>query len=71
MSRPGIKPGPPAWEASTLEKSYPDSLLMAIRNIYSTYELVTTFILSMKTRQPKGKNADLFRERFLHFSTKF
>ncbi len=34
MSRPGIGHGPPAWEASTLEKSYPDSLLMAIRNIY-------------------------------------
>ncbi len=26
MSRPGIKPGPPAWEASTLEKSHLDSL---------------------------------------------
>jgi hypothetical protein len=27
-------PGPPAWEAITLEKSHPDSLLIAIRNIY-------------------------------------
>jgi hypothetical protein len=26
MSRPGIEPGPPAWEASTLEKSHLDSL---------------------------------------------
>jgi hypothetical protein len=26
MSRPGIGPGPPAWEASTLEKSHLDSL---------------------------------------------
>ncbi len=26
MSRPGIEPGPPAWEASTLEKSLLDSL---------------------------------------------
>ena len=26
MSRPGLKPGPPAWEASTLEKSHLDSL---------------------------------------------
>jgi hypothetical protein len=26
MSRPGIDPGPPAWEASTLEKSHLDSL---------------------------------------------
>jgi hypothetical protein len=25
MSRPGIEPGPPAWEASTLEKSHLDS----------------------------------------------
>jgi hypothetical protein len=32
--------GPPAWEASTLEKSHPDSLLIAIRNIY-TYEPAT------------------------------
>ncbi len=26
MSWPGIEPGPPAWEASTLEKSHLDSL---------------------------------------------
>jgi hypothetical protein len=26
MSQPGIGPGPPAWEASTLEKSHLDSL---------------------------------------------
>jgi hypothetical protein len=26
MSRPGIESGPPAWEASTLEKSHLDSL---------------------------------------------
>jgi hypothetical protein len=26
MSRPGIEPGPPAWEASTLEKRHLDSL---------------------------------------------
>jgi hypothetical protein len=26
MSRPGLEPGPPAWEASTLEKSQLDSL---------------------------------------------
>ncbi len=26
MSRPGIEPGPPAWEPSTLEKSLLDSL---------------------------------------------
>ncbi len=32
--RPGIGHVPPAWEASTLEKSHPDSLLIAIRNIY-------------------------------------
>jgi hypothetical protein len=26
MSRPGIEPGPPAWEASTLEKNHLDSI---------------------------------------------
>jgi hypothetical protein len=26
MSRPGLEPGPPAWEASTLGKSHLDSL---------------------------------------------
>jgi hypothetical protein len=26
MSRPEIEPGPPAWEANTLEKSHLDSL---------------------------------------------
>ncbi len=34
MSRPEIYTGPPPWEASTLEKRHPDSLLMAIQNIY-------------------------------------
>ncbi len=31
MSRPGIEPGPPRWEASALEKT---SLLISIRKIY-------------------------------------
>jgi hypothetical protein len=26
MSRPGLEPGPPAWEANALEKSHLDSL---------------------------------------------
>jgi hypothetical protein len=34
MSQSGIELGPPALEASTLEKSHLDSLLIAIRNIY-------------------------------------
>ncbi len=34
MYRPGIEPGPPRWEASTLEKSLSNSLLIAIRIIY-------------------------------------
>jgi hypothetical protein len=34
MSWPGFEPRPPAWEASTLEKSHPDSLLIVIRNLY-------------------------------------
>jgi hypothetical protein len=33
LARPGIETGPPAWEASTLEKSHPVSLLFAVRNI--------------------------------------
>ncbi len=34
MAQPGIEPGPPWWEASTLEKSYSNCLLIVIRNIY-------------------------------------
>jgi hypothetical protein len=34
MSRPGIDPGSPLWEASTLEKSHSGSLLIEIRSIY-------------------------------------
>jgi hypothetical protein len=34
MSRPGIEPGPPRWEAGTLEKNDWNNLLIAIRNIY-------------------------------------
>jgi hypothetical protein len=34
MSRLGIEPGPPWWEASTLAKIYPNSVLITIRNIY-------------------------------------
>jgi hypothetical protein len=30
MSRPRIEPGPPRWEASTLEKSHSNNLLIAI-----------------------------------------
>ncbi len=36
MSRPGIEPGPPAWEASTQEKIEPDSLCGLF--VTSTYE---------------------------------
>jgi hypothetical protein len=34
MSRPGMEPGPPGWDSSTLAKSYSYSLLITIRNIY-------------------------------------
>ncbi len=34
MFRPGIEPRPMRWEASTLAKSYSNSYLIAIRNIY-------------------------------------
>ena len=30
MSRPGFEPGPPAWEASTLEKSNLDNLYVNV-----------------------------------------
>ncbi len=43
MSRPEIEPGPPAWEASTLEKSHPDSLLIAIQNIEYIFLLFDQF----------------------------
>ncbi len=33
MSRSGIEPGPPRWEASAPAKSYSNSILIAIRNI--------------------------------------
>ncbi len=33
-SRPGIEPGPPGWDASTLEKSHANILLIAIRNLH-------------------------------------
>ncbi len=34
MSLPGIEPGPPRWEARTLEKSHLNSMSIAIRNKY-------------------------------------
>jgi hypothetical protein len=34
LTCPGQEWRPPVWEASTLEKSHPDSLLMAFWNIY-------------------------------------
>jgi hypothetical protein len=34
MSRPGFDLGPQRWDASILEKSHSNSLLIAIRNIY-------------------------------------
>ncbi len=34
MSRPGIETRPPAWEASTVEKSHSNSLLMTIWNFH-------------------------------------
>ena len=47
MSRPGIEPGPPRWEASTLEKSYPNSLLTAIRNSARPVENARDVFLNM------------------------
>jgi hypothetical protein len=34
MSQPGIEPGLPWWEESIIKKRNPNSLLIAIQNIY-------------------------------------
>jgi hypothetical protein len=41
MSRPGIEPGSPACEASNLEKSRPDSLLIANDFLKRTFAIST------------------------------
>jgi hypothetical protein len=43
MSRPGFEPGPPAWEASTLEKSHLDSLSAGYSEHLLSRHLLTTF----------------------------
>ncbi len=43
MSRPGFEPGPPAWEASTLEKRYLDSLFAGYSEPLLSRHLLTTF----------------------------
>ena len=43
MSRPGIELGPPAWEASTLEKSHLDSLSAGYSEPLLGRHLLTTF----------------------------
>ncbi len=43
MSRPEIEPGPPAWEASTLEKSHLDSLSAGYSEPLLRRHLLTTF----------------------------
>ncbi len=43
MSRPGFEPGPPAWEASTLEKSHLDSLSAGYSEPLLSRHLLTTF----------------------------
>jgi hypothetical protein len=43
MSRPGIEPGPPAWEVSTLEKSHLDSLSAGYSEPLLGCHLLTTF----------------------------
>jgi hypothetical protein len=47
MSRPGFEPGPPAWEASTLEKSHLDSLSAGYSEPLLSRHLLTTFGLYM------------------------
>jgi hypothetical protein len=57
MSRPGIEPGPPVWEASTLEKSHLDSLFASYsepllelrwRSARGLYNLKVKSILKVK-----------------------
>jgi hypothetical protein len=43
MSRPGFEPRPPAWEASTLEKSHLDSLSAGYSEPLLSRHLLTTF----------------------------
>jgi hypothetical protein len=43
MPRPGFEPGPPAWEASTLEKSHLDSLSAGYSEPLLSRHLLTTF----------------------------
>jgi hypothetical protein len=43
MSRPGFEPGPPAWEASILEKSHLDSLSAGYSEPLLSRHLLTTF----------------------------
>jgi hypothetical protein len=43
MSRLGFEPGPPAWEASTLEKSHLDSLSAGYLEPLLSRHLLTTF----------------------------
>jgi len=43
MCRPGIEPGPPAWEASTLEKNHLDSLSAGYSEPLLGRHLLTTF----------------------------
>ncbi len=43
MSRPGFEPGPPVWEASTLEKSHLDSLSAGYSEPLLSRHLLTTF----------------------------
>jgi hypothetical protein len=43
MSRPGFEPAPPAWEASTLEKSHLDSLSAGYSEPLLSRHLLTTF----------------------------
>ncbi len=48
MSQYGIKPGPLQWEASTLENSNSNSLLIAIWNIYIwAYDNVVINVVGM------------------------
>jgi hypothetical protein len=60
MSRPGIEPWPPAWEASTLEKSHLDSLSAGYSEPLLGRHLLTTFgplhhlpLRSLKTRNAR------------------
>ena len=79
MSRPGLEPGPPAWEASTLEKSHLDSLyagyseplhMMRLApfypDLYSSYKNFYCTCYNMVSSESQQQHPDPNIKHFLH-----